>query len=316
MNPLIKKVIVCSAVLFASLSLHANIIDRFGNWQKAQMKRSVDSLYVEVPEYTRIARLWNNMQFNRTDLDLGATTLNLKSGIQDQQCIGAAWLGFGLNAGVNLHKASQRYFTCGLNSNTAGISLSCQQGTTLNDGARSYTAHSARVGAYYVFNHRKYSYNSVFRRVFIQKRSAGSVLLSANAIYSLLQDQNPQYDYWSIAPSEGYLRNLVVSVGAGYGYNFVFGENRGYLFHISATPQLAFLNNAAILDSSFNRLESIPVGKIGAGFSASAALQYSWAERYIIGASMIDTSLRFPFTDGRSIFSRDYTAQFFFEFRF
>ena len=313
---IMHRLFLTLTALIVCLPLHAGDGQGLSAWRKAGMKKAVDSLYIEVPEYPRIARTWNNLQFSRMDISLGTTDFHLRSGIQDQQSVGFAWRGLGLNAGLNLSKASQRWITLGINSNTAGITVSFQQNADMTDGNHSYAVTTARASTYFAFNHRKYSYNAAVRRAFIQKRSAGSAVVSANACYALMQRTNPEYDFWNIAPEEGYLRNLQVSAGIGYGYNFVFGPDNGFLFHIGAIPQIVFLNKSRILDPNLKQLENVPVGKLGAGFTASTAFHYSWADRYVLGISMINTSLRAPYTTGSSIFTREYLAQLFFEFRF
>ncbi len=322
-----NRLLLTLATLTICLPLHAGEGQGLSAWRKAGMKKGVDSLYIAVPEYSRIARTWNNLQFSRMDISLGTTDFHLRSGIQDQQSVGFAWRGLGLNAGLNLSKASQRWITMGINSNTAGITVSFQQNADMTDGNHSYAVTTARASTYFAFNHRKYSYNAAVRRAFIQKRSAGSVVVSANACYALMSRTTPAYDFWNIAPEEGFLRNLQVSAGIGYGYNFVFGPDNGFLFHIGAIPQIVFLNRSAavgrakderswILDPNLKKLDDVPVGKPGAGYTASTAFHYSWADRYVLGVSMTNTSLRAPYTTGSSIFTREYLAQLFFEFRF
>ena len=81
------------------------------------------------------------------------------------------------------------------------------------------------MNAYYVFNHRRFSYPAAFSQSYIQRRSAGSFLLAASGM-----KQNATLNW-----EDGIkLKITEISLGAGYGYNFVPGK--GWLLHISALP--------------------------------------------------------------------------------
>ena len=81
------------------------------------------------------------------------------------------------------------------------------------------------LNAYYVFNNRRFSYPAAFSQSYIQRRSAGSFLLAASGM-----GQKTTLD-WEQGVQ---LKMTNISLGAGYGYNFVPGK--GWLLHISALP--------------------------------------------------------------------------------
>lgn len=82
------------------------------------------------------------------------------------------------------------------------------------------------VNFYYALNHRRFSYSAAFSQTYLQRRSAGSLLLAASY----------QGQWGDAESSEGYmkLRMNNIGIGCGYGHNFVPGKQ--WLLHISALP--------------------------------------------------------------------------------
>lgn len=93
------------------------------------------------------------------------------------------------------------------------------------------------LSGYYVFNNRKFSYPAAFTQSYIQKRSTGSLIAGANLGFGQLTlgDSTQGTELYQIT-------NLFISMGVGYGYNFVLPHN--WLFHISAIPYLIIHNKA------------------------------------------------------------------------
>ncbi|MGX8713471.1 MAG: DUF4421 family protein [bacterium] len=103
------------------------------------------------------------------------------------------------------------------------------------------------ISGYYVFNHQRFSYPAAFTQSYIQKRSAGSIIAGANfALEQLsLGDSTNDTELYNVA-------NAFLSVGVGYGYNFVLPHN--WLLHVSAIPYL-IVRNRAICRFAGNREE-------------------------------------------------------------
>ena len=93
------------------------------------------------------------------------------------------------------------------------------------------------VNAYYVFNHRRFSYPAAFAHSYIQRRSAGSFMLAAS-----LQGQHGEVNEEGRQPIDFKMTNI--GIGAGYGYNYVPGK--GWLFHISALPTFIVYSNTSL----------------------------------------------------------------------
>lgn len=90
---------------------------------------------------------------------------------------------------------------------------------------------------YYVFNSRRFSYPAAFTQSYIQKRSAGSLIAGANLGFGQLTlgDSTQGTELYQVT-------NLFISLGVGYGYNFVLPHH--WLLHISALPYLILHNKA------------------------------------------------------------------------
>ena len=96
----------------------------------------------------------------------------------------------------------------------------------------------------YNLNHRKFSYPAAFSASYIQKKSAGSVLLAgtfANSRYVV-------HPLEGINQHKARTRFLASCLGGGYGYNYV--TPRGWLLHGSAIAETALMDvTRGLLDS-------------------------------------------------------------------
>jgi len=91
------------------------------------------------------------------------------------------------------------------------------------------------VNAYYALNSRRFSYPAAFSQNYIQRRSAGSLLLAASAMGQ----------HASVSMEHGVeLKMTNVCIGAGYGYNYVPSPN--WLIHISALPTFIAYSNTSM----------------------------------------------------------------------
>ena len=82
---------------------------------------------------------------------------------------------------------------------------------------------------YYAFNHKRFSYPAAFSQSYIQKKSAGSLLVggSLHVNQVLTGDSTQHTEIFS-------LENYSLGLGIGYAYNLVISKN--LLFHLSALP--------------------------------------------------------------------------------
>ncbi|MBR6438704.1 MAG: DUF4421 family protein [Bacteroidales bacterium] len=86
---------------------------------------------------------------------------------------------------------------------------------------------------YYAFNNKRFSYPAAFSQSYIQKKSAGSLLIggSLHANEILAGDSTAGTEIFC-------LENYSLGIGVGYAYNLVI--NKHMLFHLSLLPYVVF----------------------------------------------------------------------------
>ena len=169
--------------------------------------------------------------------------------------VGVNYMGLGLNLALNPAKLAGKYHDFELNFTKYG---NCWGGEVSYQNAKNYSGwidnereaekdlptenmqvKTLNVNLYYAFNHRRFSYPAAFSQTFIQRRSAGSLLLAAS-----YQGQ------WGNAEADGHSLNMRqnnIGIGAGYGYNCVPSEK--WLLHISALPTfIVYSKTSASMD--------------------------------------------------------------------
>lgn len=99
--------------------------------------------------------------------------------------------------------------------------------------------------AFYIFNHKKFSYAAAYNQKTIQARSAGSPIVGLMGYYADFKyndDRNAELIYFM--DGIGRLRQYQLAVGAGYAYNFV--PAKGWLISAMAMPMLTVVNRTRI----------------------------------------------------------------------
>lgn len=91
------------------------------------------------------------------------------------------------------------------------------------------------LNAYYVFNHRRFSYPAAFSQSQIQLRSAGSWLLGASVNGGKVTATDDAVN----ALTYNKMRYVNIGLGGGYGYNLVLGR---WLIHGSCISELVVAN--------------------------------------------------------------------------
>ena len=165
--------------------------------------------------------------------------------------MGVSYLGLSLSAALNPAKLMGKYRDYELNFNSYGRRFGFDiiyqdaknftgwhdhdgmERITLPDGLLSVK--TLNLNAFYVFNSRRFSYPAAFSQSYIQRRSAGSVLLAASGM-----GQHATLDW----DQEMQLKMTNISLGAGYGYNYV--PSQGWLLHISALPTFIVYSNTSM----------------------------------------------------------------------
>ena len=142
------------------------------------------------------------------------------------------------------------------------------------------------LNAYWIFNHRKFSYPAVYSQSTNQRKSAGSFM--AGFSYSR---HSIHFDYTQlpIEMKNGLNRNLRFSkvkysdysLGFGYGYNWVFKKN--WVANLSLLPGIGF-KKAKIDDVDYKERDWIK--DINFDLITRAGITYN-NSKYFVGASLV-----------------------------
>lgn len=109
--------------------------------------------------------------------------------------------------------------------------------------------HLQNLNAYYVFNHKKFSYTAAYSQSGQQKRSAGSFMLGFNYARQKIKFDHTQLPAFLLYDNSGNeiinealkISNIdyrYYSVNLGYSYNWVFAKN--LLLNMTLTPSLGY----------------------------------------------------------------------------
>lgn len=142
------------------------------------------------------------------------------------------------------------------------------------------------VNAYYAFNGRRFSYPAAFSQSYIQRHSAGSLLLAASYMRqrTTLDWESLQVgDQWSGMEGQQ-LKMTNIGLGAGYGYNYV--PRQGWLLHLSALPTLIVYSKTyqTVGDDRMTLRYHFPETII----TARGAVVRNWGNKFL-GLSMVYT---------------------------
>ena len=103
---------------------------------------------------------------------------------------------------------------------------------------------------YWVFNNKKFSLPAALSQTVIQRRSAGSWIAELNYYRSSIKPQlrNAGGIYPSIMVDANKITSSQISLGGGYAYNYVFG-NEHCLLHTSFMPMISVWHRNRIYSS-------------------------------------------------------------------
>ena len=234
-----------------------NLIHRVDSFLSARYYREgvFDTTYITRPKtrWTLITRLnFSGMDIESKGYDQGR---RFKSVMQANRkttiSLGASYLGVALSLSLNPAQLAGKYHDFEINFKSYGRRFGFDvsytdaknfEGWYDADGLPHYTlsdgtlaVKTLNANAFYIFNHRRFSYPAAFSHNYIQRRSAGSFLLAAS-----FQWQHAFHD-WDLDTK---LRMTNIGLGAGYGYNFV--PHRGWLLHISALPTFILYSHTSM----------------------------------------------------------------------
>lgn len=163
------------------------------------------------------------------------------------------------------------------------------------------------INAYYAFNGRKFSFPAAFSQSYIQKRSAGSILIGMS-----IDGQMTDIDGSALTKNESVdIKLIECGIGIGYGYNFVVG--RHWLFHVSTLPTFDVYTHSNITfgDTRVNMKYYFP-SVILTGRSATV---YSWRHKFA-GVTFVINSSCVGYDDQLQIKRDKWRVRLFYGFRF
>ena len=239
-------------------SIKPGIIRSLGNRLDTKAQLKYDPRFIEVPERPWRVILRGKMDESKIDFNTGRTLLfydnqydmdiTMKFDSEINKAAGI-WVGYrglgaayffnpGKKSGINL-AVSGTGAKFGINfrirdmkveklhliaKQTPGDSTEVEVneddftfGTPINIG-------SFFLNAYYVFNGKRYSQGAAYNQVVIQRKSAGSILLGVTAYASSIELNTSSRNagvIHAIADSLGSISLGKISIGLGYGYNWV-----------------------------------------------------------------------------------------------
>ena len=291
------KKIFALAVILLAISGEADaqsILHRADSILTAKYRKGgIDTAYITRPatKWTVTARM--NVSGAKIETEGLDNCQHFKAEMQANRkatvSVGVSYLGISLSASLNPAKLMGKYHDYELNFNSYGRRFGFDivyqdaknftgwhdhdgmERITLPDGVLSVK--TLNLNAFYVFNSRRFSYPAAFSQSYIQRRSAGSFLLAASAM-----GQHATLDW----DQEMQLKMTNISLGAGYGYNYVPGQ--GWLLHISALPTFIVYSNTSMtfgdtrVPLHYHFPEVIITGR--------GAAVYQWSNKFI-GMSML-----------------------------
>lgn len=238
---------------------------RVGLWLDDLALKGLDTAYVTIPEFTWRVALTNSevgihstfiaenaiTEIGRVQLE-SVTTPSLDLGFN----IGLRTFGFGYSWDA-LHAYAQK-LNLSMGGKSWGVEFSRQKSTNINASFRDPSGEdpepiplgkvgdvwitNMNVSAWYAFNAHHYSHYAAVKQSYIQRRTAGSLLINLSYLNTDLSLGNDTSLLGLVPFVLGGVRELVthqVAAGAGYGINYT--PNRGkFLLHASAMAQVVF----------------------------------------------------------------------------
>ena len=253
------KILVCILTCLQGLTVPVGAQSIFHRVDSLLSRRyykgGIDTAYI-----TRPATKWTvtaRMNMSGATIESGGTDngQHFKSKMEANRkatlSVGVSYLGLSLSVAINPAKLMGKYHDFELNFNSYGRRFGFD---IIYQDAKNYTgwhdhegmerielpdgllsAKTLNLNAFYVFNSRRFSYPAAFSQSYIQQRSAGSFLLAASGM-----GQRATID-WN---QEMQLKMTNISLGAGYGYNYV--PSQDWLLHISALPTFIVYSNTSM----------------------------------------------------------------------
>ena len=245
----------------------------------------------------------------RGDKDGISSKADLSTAHKTTVSIGGSYRGISAALAINPAKMKGVYndyeFNLAYYSSRLSLDASYHRSTTLSGDIErgDYSGHLGKEGvklkmanlaAYYVFNHRRFSYPAAFTQSYIQRRSAGSWLAGISYQGCSIETTDELKVRTPNAP-EVNIHIGLLGIGGGYGYNWVLGKK--WLLHFSMLPTFVIYNhNHMTVNGERRNAKHFSFGMI---FNERAAVVYNFSPRYFAGTTL---------TMSNSFFDNDVTV--------
>lgn len=289
----------------AAVSVDSVLAHRFYN------KTSYDTNYVARPIGMITAKLRTNLSgddFNVKGTISGlegdlsgynglTTSAHLHTRFKTTISIGASYRGLGASFAINPAKMAGKYtdyeFSLVYYSSRFSLDGSYHRSSSLSGDINigDHTGYleendvnlkMGNIAAYYVFNHRRFSYPAAFSQSWIQRRSAGSFLLGLSIQYGHIETRDELMERRPDLPDFN-VRIGNLGLGGGYGYNLVVGKRRQWLLHASMTPTFVVYNyNKISLGDTEIQAKHIRFNMI---FNERFAIVWNFSRRYFVATT-------------------------------
>lgn len=230
---------------------------RVGKWIDGVLTNGLDTNYIALPEYSwRIAATAGEVGIHSTyeaksTPYLGDVSLNATSTPSVDLGFNAGYRGLGFGYSWDLMHRNGRNINFSAGSKMLGLEFVRTKSTSFNtlltipsvvderiplEQEDVWVTHTS-LSVWYALNWAHYSHNAAIKQGFLQRKTAGSLLLSAayNATDISFHDE----DLPSLIYDVSQLTTHQASVGLGYGINYTPNQGK-VLLHMSATAKLVF----------------------------------------------------------------------------
>ena len=230
---------------------------RVGKWIDGVLTNGLDTNYITLPEYSwRIAATAGEVGIHSTyeaksTPYLGDVSLNATSTPSVDLGFNAGYRGLGFGYSWDLMHRNGRNINFSAGSKMLGLEFVRTKSTSFNtlltipsvvderiplEQEDVWVTHTS-LSVWYALNWAHYSHNAAIKQGFLQRKTAGSLLLSAayNATDISFHDE----DLPSLIYDVSQLTTHQASVGLGYGINYTPNQGK-VLLHMSATAKLVF----------------------------------------------------------------------------
>lgn len=297
--------------------------DKIGKFADEWFMRGVDTSYLSLPKHRfklsylsdvgsvyTIIRCFDVPYYENIDARMKSNVLP-KMGF----LVGFRNINFGYLWNLYQHYTN---FKLSLTQNAFGIELQRRQtfyakgyiDASAIDGRLDLEAGSIAVSTtflsgYVALNRKRFSMPAAFNQSYIQKHSAGSVLLYADYMYT-----NMAYNRDELITRTGGMHEIELyqtALGVGYGYNYTPNGGK-ILMHISGGPLLAFFNRMLVTGDSRMFLQNNnyniifsqkikPQYKVYVTGRIRAAFVYNINERFLLAVYGVCNNIRFRSKD-------------------